>query len=299
MPEPTQRRSAMIELNIQGKKRSFDMDAPKLPDWVSDKSFGAGDYPYEEKMKRSKYEAQMEALSLELVKLQAHRLATGLRVMILFEGRDAAGKGGTIGAFMAYLNARHARTVALTKPTETEAGQWYYQRYIRHFPTAGEMVLFDRSWYNRAGVEPVMGFCTPEEHARFLQQTPPFERMIADEGIALFKIWLNVGQEMQIERFHDRHHNPLKSWKLSPIDLKALTLWDEYTKARDTMMAATHTEYAPWTIVRSNDKRRARIEAIRHVLLALDYEGKDKDAIGKPDDKIVGPAPTFLDAIGA
>ena len=288
----------MLDLKVSGTARQFDMENPTLPDWVSDSAFSAGGYPYDKKLKRSKYQDQMDALHLELVKLQAHRLATGQRIMVLFEGRDAAGKGGTIGAFREYMNARHTRTVALTKPTDTEQGQWYYQRYISHFPTAAEMVLFDRSWYNRAGVEPVMGFCTPEEHKRFLAQTPTFEKMIVDEGIAFFKIWLNVGQEMQIERFHDRRHNPLKSWKLSPIDLKALTKWDDYTRARNEMFAATHTDHAPWTVVRSNDKRRARIEAIRHVLLAMDYEGKDLAAIGTPDPQIIG-GPDLLDVAGA
>ena len=259
----------------------------------------AGDYPYEKKLKRKHYERDYETLSLELIKVQRWQEETGARIMILFEGRDAAGKGGTIGAFREYMNPRQARIVALPKPTRKEQGQWYYQRYVEQFPTAGEMVLFDRSWYNRAGVEPVMGFCTPEQHRRFLQDTPKFEELLVNDGIHLFKLWLNVAQEIQIERFHARRHNPLKSWKLSPIDLKALTLWDDYTAARDTMLEHTHTPHAPWTIVRSNDKRRARLNAMRHVLSHLDYDGKDEEAIGEIDGEIVGQGPDFLNSFGA
>ena len=209
----------------------------------------------------------MELLHLELVKLQAHRLNTGQRMIIVFEGRDAAGKSGTIGAFREYLKARHAKIVALSGPTDAEQSQWYFQHYICHFPTDGNMIMFDRSWYNRGGVEPFMGFCSPEQNKQFLQQTPAFEKQIVDEGIAFFKIWLNIGKEMQIKRFHDRRRNPLKSWKLSPIDIKALHKWDDYTAARGKILAATHSDHAPWTIIRSNDKRRARLNAIRHVLL--------------------------------
>ena len=288
-----------LTLDVGGEARTIDLDDPKLPDWVADTVFTSGGYPYEKKLKRRVYDERMAALQYELVKLQRDLQASGRRVMILFEGRDAAGKGGTINAFREYLNPRNARTVALTKPTETERGQWYYQRYVVHFPTAGEFTFFDRSWYNRAGVEPVMGFCTPEQHAHFLNQTPRFERLLVEDGIALFKIWLNVGREMQIKRFHDRRHNPLKSWKLSPMDIKALGKWDEYTAARDAMLAATHTAHAPWTIVRSNDKRRARINAIAHVLSLLDYAGRDARAIGAVDPQIVGQGPDFLNAQGA
>ena len=289
----------MVTLTIDGRSRDFDIDNPTLPDWVADKAFTAGEYAYDKKLKRKHYEKQLQSLHLELVKLQAHQRESGLRIMILFEGRDAAGKGGTINAFREYLNPRNARTVALSKPTETEQGQWYYQRYISHFPTSGELVMFDRSWYNRAGVEPVMGFCTPEQHQKFLQQTPDFEKLLVEEGYAFFKIWLNVGQEMQLKRFHDRRHNLLKSWKLSPIDIKALTKWDDYTKARDTMLEHTHTPHAPWTIVRSNDKRRARLNAIRHVLRSIDYTGKDVSAIGEIDEKILGHQPGFLNSSNA
>ena len=289
----------MLEISVNGSQQVFDLDNPKLPDWVEDYAFSSGGYPSAKKMKRSDYEKELEALQLELVKLQADRLETGTRIVILFEGRDAAGKGGTIGAFREYLKPRNARVVALSKPTEMEQGQLYYQRYAAHLPTAGDMTLYDRSWYNRGGVEPVMGFCSPEQHKTFLKNTPPFEKMLIDDGVKFFKFWLNVGQEMQIKRFHDRRHNPLKSWKLSPIDIKALTKFDEYTTARDSMLEATHTEHAPWTIIRSNDKRRARLNAIRCVLNALDYSNKKAEVIGQLDPKIIGSGPAFLNAQGA
>ncbi len=288
----------MTSITIDNKTRDFDLDNPQLPDWIANEAFGSGGYEYDKKLKRSSYEQTLVNLQIELVKLQAWLQKTDERLVIVFEGRDAAGKGGTINAFRAYLNHRHARTVALSKPTETEQGQWYYQRYVSHFPTDGELVMFDRSWYNRAGVEPVMGFCSDEQHSKFLAETPDFEKMIAREGIHFFKFWLNVGQEMQLKRFHDRRHNPLKSWKLSPIDLKALDKWEDYTSARNKMLDATHSNHAPWTIVRSNDKRRARINAIRQVLLNVPYEGRNKGVIGEIDDKIVGPGPGFLNRFG-
>ncbi|WLD97008.1 polyphosphate kinase 2 [Agrobacterium leguminum] len=292
MGEETKKRT--VEITIGGKLRSFDIDDPVLPDWVEEKKLSAGDFPYDKKMKREDYDSALEALQVELVKVQFWLQATGKRVMAVFEGRDAAGKGGAIFATRAYLNPRYARVVALTKPTETERGQWYFQRYISHFPTAGEFVLFDRSWYNRAGVEPVMGFCTPEEHKRFLKETPRLEKMLVHEDVHLFKFWLDIGRETQIERFHDRRHSPLKCWKLSDMDIAALTKWDDYTQKRDEMLEKTHTDAALWTVVRANDKRRARVNLIRHILLALDYEGKDKKAIGEIDDKILGSGPDFL-----
>ncbi|MCZ7932242.1 polyphosphate kinase 2 [Agrobacterium leguminum] len=292
MGEETKKRT--VEITIGGKLRSFDINDPVLPDWVEEKKLSAGDFPYDKKMKREDYDSALEALQVELVKVQFWLQATGKRVMAVFEGRDAAGKGGAIFATRAYLNPRYARVVALTKPTETERGQWYFQRYISHFPTAGEFVLFDRSWYNRAGVEPVMGFCTPEEHNRFLKETPRLEKMLVHEDVHLFKFWLDIGRETQIERFHDRRHSPLKCWKLSDMDIAALTKWDDYTQKRDEMLEKTHTDAAPWTVVRANDKRRARVNLIRHILLALDYEGKDKKAIGEIDDKILGSGPDFL-----
>ena len=292
MGEETKKRT--VDITIGGKLRSFDIDDPVLPDWVEEKKLSAGDFPYDKKMKREDYDSTLEALQVELVKVQFWLQATGKRVMAVFEGRDAAGKGGAIFATRAYLNPRYARVVALTKPTETERGQWYFQRYISHFPTAGEFVLFDRSWYNRAGVEPVMGFCTPEEHKRFLKEAPRLEKMLVHEDVHLFKFWLDIGRETQIERFHDRRHSPLKCWKLSDMDIAALTKWDDYTQKRDEMLEKTHTDAAPWTVVRANDKRRARVNLIRHILLALDYEGKDKKAIGEIDDKILGSGPDFL-----
>ena len=207
--------------------------------------------------------------------MQLWQQATGKRIMAVFEGRDAAGKGGAILAASAYMNPRSARVVALTKPTETERGQWYFQRYVSHFPTAGEFVLFDRSWYNRAGVEPVMGFCTKDEYELFMKQVPRFEKMIVQDIIHFFKFWLNIGREMQLKRFHDRRHDPLKVWKLSPMDIAALKKWDDYTDKRDRMLKETHTDAAPWTVVLANDKRRARINLLRHILRTLDYDGKD------------------------
>lgn len=292
MAEETKKRT--VEITIGGKLRSFDIDNPVLPEWVEEKKLSAGNFPYDKKMKREDYDTALEALQVELVKVQFWLQATGKRVMAVFEGRDAAGKGGAIFAARAYLNPRYARVVALTKPTETERGQWYFQRYISHFPTAGEFVLFDRSWYNRAGVEPVMGFCTPEEHKLFLKETPRLEKMLAHEDINLFKFWLDIGRETQIERFHDRRHSPLKCWKLSDMDIAALTKWDDYTQKRDEMLEKTHTDAAPWTVVRANDKRRTRVNLIRHILLTLDYEDKDEKAIGEIDDKILGSGPDFL-----
>jgi polyphosphate kinase 2 len=286
-PSPALPRTEPIRIVVDGKERVFDIDDPKLPDWVEEKAMSAGGYPYDRKMDKKDYEETLEELQIELVKLQFWLQATGKRVMILFEGRDAAGKGGTIFVVRQYLNPRSARNVALTKPTETERGQWYYQRYVAHFPTAGEFVTYDRSWYNRGGVEPVMGFCTPQQHERFLEETPAFERMIVDDGIHFFKFWLNIGQETQLERFHDRRHDPLKVWKFSPIDVAGMTKWHDYTRARDVMMKRTHTEHAPWTVLRANDKRRARLAAIRRILLSLPYDGRDDAVIGKEDERIV------------
>lgn len=287
-------KSRAVELDINGKTRTFDIDDPTLPSWVEEAKLSAGGYPYDKKMKREDYDSTLEALQIELVKVQFWLQSTGKKVMAVFEGRDAAGKGGTIFATKAYLNPRAARVVALTKPTETERGQWYFQRYISHFPTAGEFVLFDRSWYNRAGVEPIMGFCTPEEHKRFLKEAPRLEKMIVHDDVHFFKFWLDIGRETQIERFHDRRHSPLKCWKLSDMDIAALTKWDDYTAMRDQMLEKTHTDDAPWTVIRANDKRRARINVIKHILKSIDYEGKDKKAIGDIDDKILGFGPEFL-----
>ena len=283
-----------VEVEIDGKRRSFDVDDPVLPEWIDEGALSSGGFPYDKKLKTEEYEKDLEKLQIELVKVQFWLQKTGKRVMALFEGRDAAGKGGTIYATHSYMNPRSARVVALTKPTETEAGQWYYQRYITHFPTKGEFVMFDRSWYNRAGVEPVMGFCTPEQYETFFRQTPRFEELIVDDGIFFFKFWLDISRKMQLKRFHDRRHDPLKIWKLSPMDIAALGKWDDYSKKRDRMLKETHSKDAPWTVVRANDKRRARLNVIRHILHRLDNDGKDQEAIGKIDDKILGSGPGFL-----
>lgn len=286
--------TAAVTIKVGGVKRTFDVDDPVLPDWVEERALKADGYPYDKRMKNKEYLKLLENLQIELVKLQAWLQSSGQRVLAIFEGRDAAGKGGTIFVLRQYMNPRSARNVALPKPTETEQGQWYYQRYVEHFPTAGEFVTFDRSWYNRAGVEPVMGFCTPEQHERFLSETPNFERLIVDEGIHFFKFWLNIGRETQLERFHERRHNPLKQWKFSPMDIAGITKWDDYSSKCELMMTETHTDDAPWTVVKANDKRRSRVEVIRHVLRSIDYTGRDMDAVGKPDSKIIGSGPKFL-----
>jgi polyphosphate kinase 2 len=273
---------------------AFDLDDPKFPDALDAYQMQDGGYPYAKKLKRSKYETRLEDLQIELVKLQRHMRENGRRLVTVFEGRDAAGKGGSIFNFRRYLNPRHAHVAALAKPTETEQGQWYFQRYVSHLPTEGNMTLFDRSWYNRAGVEPVMGFCTPDEHEQFLSEAPAFEKALVRDGMVFVKFWLNIGRTTQIKRFHDRRHDPLKVWKLSPIDLKALTKWDDYTQARDAMLARTSTEVAPWTIVRMNDKRRGRLEIIRHVLTQFDYEGRDDGVLGAADPAIIGLDPSDL-----
>lgn len=277
-----------VELDIKGKKRIFNIDDPNLPDWVEEKALSSGGYPYDDKLNREKYEKQMHVLQVEMVKLQYSLQSTGKRLMALFEGRDAAGKGGTIFNLHSYLNPRSAHIVALAKPTDREVGQWYFQRYVTHFPSAGEITLFDRSWYNRAVVEPVMGFCTIEQYRDFMKTVPYIEQMIVDDGIHFFKFWLDIGHEMQLKRFHDRRHDPLKTWKLSPMDIAGLPKWDDYTAKRDAMLDKTHKDDAPWTVVLSNDKRRARINVLRHILQSIDYVGRDLDAIGEIDDKVLG-----------
>ncbi|TXR48379.1 polyphosphate kinase 2 [Phyllobacterium endophyticum] len=293
-PERLKSAKSTLKLNIDGRTRNFDIDNPKLPDWVEDGALVSRDFPYTDKMSKDEYGETLEQLQIQLVKMQYWLQDTGQRVMIIFEGRDAAGKGGTIFNLRQYMNPRNARNVALPKPSETERGQWYFQRYVSHFPTTGEFVTFDRSWYNRAGVEPVLGFCTPEQHESFLEEVPGFERMIVADGIHFFKFWLNIGQIMQLKRFHDRRHSPLKNWKFSPIDIAGAEKWDDYTKARNEMMERTHTAHAPWTIVKSNDKRRARLAVIRRILLSLPYEGRNIDVIGKEDPLIIGSGPGFL-----
>ncbi len=274
---------------------NFSLDAPKLPAEIDDAAMRSGGYPYDKRMKREEYEDQLYKLQVQLVRLQTHNLKSGGRVMALFEGRDGAGKGSCIKAFAEHLNPRNTRVVALTKPTETERGQLYFQRYVVHLPTAGEIVLFDRSWYNRAGVERVMGFCTEAQLATFLREAPEFEGLLVRDGIRLFKFYLTIGREMQLKRFHERRHDPLKQWKISDVDLAAIYKYDAYTQAQIDMFRFTNTAIAPWTVIRANDQRRARLESIRAVLLAVDYEGKDLAAIGKPDPQIIGSGPEFFD----
>jgi polyphosphate kinase 2 len=247
-------------------------------------------YPYKYKMLRRDYEVEKFVLQSELLKLQAWVKATRQRLVILFEGRDAAGKGGTIKRFMEHLNPRGARVVALEKPSEVERGQWYFQRYVQHLPTAGEIVLFDRSWYNRPGVEHVMGFCTAAEYDEFLRQTPEFERNLVRSGIHLIKFWFSVSREEQRRRFTERKVHPLKQWKLSPVDLASLDKWDDYTRAKEAMFFHTDTADSPWTVVKSDDKKRARLNAMRYVLHAMPYHGKDVARIGQIDELLVGRA---------
>ncbi len=239
---------------------------------------------------RREYEETKTRLQIELLKMQNWVKDRGQRVVILFEGRDAAGKGGTIKRFMEHLNPRGAHVVALAKPSETERGQWYFQRYIERLPTAGEIVLFDRSWYNRAGVERVMGFCTPKEHLEFLRQAPMFERMLVNSGIRLFKLWFSVSRAEQARRFKERRSDPLKQWKLSPVDTASMDKWDEYTRAKEEMFFHTDTADAPWTVIKSDDKKAARINCMRFVLDSFPYDGKDMSVVGLPDPAIVGNA---------
>jgi len=247
-------------------------------------------YPYKNKMKRKDYEAEKFKLQIELLKMQSWIRESGEKLVILFEGRDAAGKGGTIKRMMEHLNPRGAHVIALEKPNEREKGEWYYQRYIKHLPTAGEIVLFDRSWYNRAGVERVMGFCSANEYLEFLRQTPELERMMVRSGIRLFKFWFSVSRGEQLRRFKSREHDPLKQWKLSPIDLASLDKWDDYTEAKEAMFFHTDTADAPWTVIKSDDKKRARLNAMRHLLASIPYDNKDEDVVGIPDPLIVGHA---------
>ena len=276
----------------------FDLDDPVLPRAIKKKALSSGGFPYDDKLEGDVYDAQMLAAQRQLALLQHDQQKTGKRVVIVFEGRDAAGKGGSISTYLENLNPRFNMGVALTKPSDREKTQWYFQRYVDWLPAAGEQVLFDRSWYNRAGVEAVMGFCTPEETTQFLKAVPGFERTLVDDGIHLFKFWLQVGQEMQIKRFHDRRHDPLKVWKLSPIDFEALHKFDDYTRARNRMLEASHTQEAPWWIVLNNDKKRGQLAVLRSVLHGLEYEGKDKKAIGEIDDKILMGPDRFLKSHG-
>ncbi|NLE82416.1 MAG: polyphosphate kinase 2 [Rhodococcus sp.] len=247
------------------------------------------DYPYGELLSREEYESTIRSLQIEMLKMQSWVKDTGQRVVVLFEGRDAAGKGGTIKRFTQHLDPRGARVVALSKPTERESTQWYFQRYISELPSAGEIVLFDRSWYNRAVVERVMGFCTNEQYEEFIEQTPPLEKLLTDAGIHLVKLWFSVSRAEQRTRFLIRVIDPVRQWKLSPTDLASLDKWDDYTRAKEAMFDRTDTEHAPWIVVRSNDKERGRIAAMQWVLSSLDYPTKNTDVVGPPDPLIVGP----------
>jgi len=246
------------------------------------------EYPYTERMTREEYDHLKRVLQVELLKLQYWVEDSGSRIVVVFEGRDAAGKGSTIKRFMEHLNPRTARVVALTIPTPRERGQWYFQRYIEHLPTAGEIVFFDRSWYNRAGVEKVMGFCTHEQHEAFLQQVPEYERLLVQEGISLTKFWFSVTPGEQHTRFAIRQIDPVRQWKLSPTDIALLGKWDDYTAAKVTMFQRTDTTEAPWTVIKSNDKKRARLAAMRSLLAGIDYDRKDPEIVGHPDPLIVG-----------
>ncbi len=254
-----------------------------------------GGYPYKNRMSRKVYEKEKYLLQVELLKLQSWVKEKGQKIVILFEGRDAAGKGGTIRRFMEHLNPRGARVVALEKPTERETGQWYFQRYIPHLPTKGEIVLFDRSWYNRAGVERVMGFCTNEQYLEFMNECPEFERFLTRSGIHLIKFWFSVSRKEQRRRFKERQIHPLKRWKLSPVDMASLDKWDDYTKAKEDMFLNTDTVAAPWTVIKSDDKKRARLNAMRYVLYSLPYDGKDETAIGPIDPLVLGRANTIYE----
>ncbi|MEM8579839.1 MAG: polyphosphate kinase 2 [Pseudomonadota bacterium] len=254
------------------------------------RAFETGRYPYRRKMPRRSYEAEKARLQAELLKVQLWAQDIGQRFVLLFEGRDAAGKGGTIKRFTEHLNPRSARVVALNKPTWEEKGQWYFQRYIQELPTVGEMVFYDRSWYNRAGVERVMGFCSPNEYLEFMRQTPDFERMLVRSGIRLYKYWFSVTRAEQLRRFKSRETDPLKQWKLSPIDKASLDKWDDYTEAKEAMFFYTNTADAPWTIVKSNCKKRARLNCMRHFLSTLEYPDKDHSIATSPDPLLVGGA---------
>ncbi len=263
---------------------------PKVSPDAIRQAFEMGTYPYEDKLSKKDYEDQKAQLQAELLKVQKWVKETGQKFVLIFEGRDAAGKGGTIKRFMEHLNPREARVVALNKPTEEEKGQWFFQRYVAGLPTTGEMVFYDRSWYNRAGVERVMGFCSPNDYLEFMRQTPEIERMMVRSGIRLYKYWFSVTRDEQLRRFKSRETDPLKQWKLSPVDKASLDKWDDYTEAKEAMFFYTDTADAPWTIIKSNDKKRARLGCMRHFLASLEYPGKDEAIVGQPDPLIVGRA---------
>ena len=288
-----ERLAAQLGLHVAAGRRGgcklVGADGARLKTWQQD-------YPYDKRLSRRKYETVKRSLQIEMLKLQKSVKESGGRLVIVFEGRDAAGKGGTIKRFTENLNPRGSRIVALEKPTDREQTEWYLQRYVTHLPAAGEIVMFDRSWYNRAGVERVMGFCRPDEVMEFLREAPEFERMLTRDGIVLVKFWFSVSRTEQLRRFVRRQVDPVKQWKLSPVDLASLDKWDEYTEAKEAMFFYTDLADAPWTVVKSNDKRRARLEAMRYVLSRVDYQGKDEQVVGRPDPLIVGPAPLLYES---
>jgi polyphosphate kinase 2 len=287
---PPDESTTLLRALLKQQRMVIDQQRSIHPDEELAVGWREGGYPYKNLMSRRSYERQKYRLQVELLKLQAWVKETGQKVVILFEGRDAAGKGGTIKRFMEHLNPRGARVVALEKPSELERGQWYFQRYVQHLPTAGEIVMFDRSWYNRAGVERVMGFCSDAEYQEFMRQAPEFERMMVRNGIQLIKFWFSVSREEQRRRFKERRVHPLKQWKLSPIDLASLDKWDDYTKAKEAMFFYTDTADAPWTVIKSDCKKRARLNAMRYILHRLPYGKKDSERIGPLDSLIVGRA---------
>ena len=284
---PTSRKAAAPASKAPATEKGNGPDAAE---------FDLNKYPYADKLGRSEYEAEKAALQVELLKVQHWVQETGQRLILLFEGRDAAGKGGTIKRFTEHLNPRAVRVVALNKPTDEERGQWFFQRYIKHLPTSGEIVLYDRSWYNRAGVERVMDFCAPNEYLEFMRQTPEFERMLARSGIRLYKYWFSVTQDEQRRRFESRETDPLKQWKLSPIDRASLDKWEDYTEAKEAMFFYTDTADAPWTVIKSNDKKRARLNCLKHFLSTLDYPNKDLSVATLPDPNIVHQADSVVHA---
>ena len=294
-PEKTAKGEKSAEArNTSRAYPDFDLDNPKLPAEIAERAFKSNAFPYDEKLKRKPYEEQLQALQLELIKLQDHVQAQRERVVVVFEGRDTSGKGGCISRILERINPRHSRSVALSKPTDAERGQWYFQRYVAHLPTKGDMVLFDRSWYNRAGVERVMGFCSEGETARFLRDAPEFEALLVRDNIRFFKIYLTVGREMQLMRFHERRHDPFKRWKVTEVDIAAIGKYDDYSRAEADMLRFTHTAISPWTVINSNDQRRARLEAMRVILSAIDYAGKDAGAVGAADPKLTESGADYL-----
>ena len=273
----------------------YSLDHDALPDDIAERAFPHGDYAVSKEIKKKTYESQLKKLQIELVKLQDWAVEKGERIVCLFEGRDAAGKGGAIQRFVQYISPRHARVVALAKPTDIEQGQWYFQRYVAHLPTRGDMTLFDRSWYNRAGVERVMGFCSEAQVEAFFEEVPVFERLLVADGVRLFKFWLTVARAEQLKRFYERKLDPLKGWKLSPIDHEAVHKWHDYSRAIADMLARTDIPEAPWTVIDSNDQKRARLECIKTVLDKFDYDGKEPNNIAALDTRLVTSAKDFLD----